>query len=66
MSILHFYKASVYGNDLLYPLEQEFVVAHALISGRKTLTAQDFEGYLKLGVKLKEGDNPNIEKSDEE
>lgn len=56
--VFHFYRKSVYGTPLIYPLEPEFLFAHNLISGRKTLTNQDFEGYERLGIKLKEGKAP--------
>lgn len=63
---VQFYERNVYGTSCLYPLGNEFVVAHALISGRKTLSSQQIEGYEMLGIKLKKVDDPEGEDEDTE
>ena len=56
--VFHFYRKDVYGRECVYPLEDEFLSAHLLIARRQTLTRQDFEGYERLGIKLKEAEEP--------
>lgn len=56
---LQYYERNVYGTSCLYPLGNEFVVAHQLISGRKTLDRQIIEGYEMLGLKMKKVADPD-------
>lgn len=64
MRTIHYYERSVYGTSCLYPMEKEFVVAHTLIAGRKTLSSQQIEGYEMLGIKLKKTEDPNDDSED--
>ena len=60
---LRYFKRNVYGRNYIYPLEEEFSLAHSLISGRKTLSEEQIEGYEMIGINLTEAKDPEESQS---
>lgn len=54
MTTYHYYLRRPYGTPRFYPLNEEFTVAHYLISKNRTLNRNQIEGYRLLGIDLEE------------